>query len=198
MDTGTQGGTFVVSVLTSLDGYFEGPGHDLSPMPFEDAFNTHNLEMLRAADMLVYGSTWFPNNFRHWSAIADDPASDRRELETARLITSMGSLVISDSMTIGAGDPWAPTSYVVARKDAAEEITRLKEDGRRLLMFGSATTWNPLLAQGVVDEVIVLVGAAFVGDGTKVYTGERAGLRLVDASVLPDSELVKLRYHARH
>jgi hypothetical protein len=31
----------IVSVLTSLDGYYEGK--DLSSIPFEDAFNTHNL-----------------------------------------------------------------------------------------------------------------------------------------------------------
>ena len=197
-ESATSGeGRFVVSVLTSLDGYFEGPGGDLSPMPFEDAFTTHNLELLRQADTVVYGSTWFPNNFRHWSAIAEDPESGRRELDTAGLITTLGSLVISDSMIIGPGDPWAPTSCVVARDDAPAEITRRKANGESLLTFGSATTWNPLLTAGVVDELIVLVGAAMLGDGSKMYTGERAGLRLLEASVVPDSDLVKLRYDAR-
>ena len=197
MESEAKDATFVVSVLTSLDGYFEGPGGDLSPMPFEDAFTTHNLELLRRADTIVYGSTWFPNNFRHWTAIADDPESGQRELDTARLVTTLGSLVISDSMTIGPDDPWAPTSYVVGRDDAAAEIARRKENSESLLTFGSATTWNPLLAAGVVDELIVLVGAAMLGDGSKMYAGERAGLRLLDASVVPDSELVKLRYDAR-
>ena len=197
MSSESRESTFVVSVLASLDGYFEGPGGDLSPMPFEDAFNTHNLELLRQADTVVYGSTWFPNNFRHWSAIAQDPNSGRREADTARLVTTLDSLVISDSMTIGPGDPWAPTSYVVARSEGPAEIARRKANGESLLMFGSATTWNPLLAAGVVDELIVLVGAAMLGEGSKMYTGESAGLRLLEASVLPDSELVKLRYDAR-
>ncbi|ANI93714.1 dihydrofolate reductase family protein [Dietzia timorensis] len=197
MSSESREGAFVVSVLTSLDGYFEGPGGDLSPMPFEDAFNTHNLELLRQADTVVYGSTWFPNNFRHWSAIAQDQKSGRRDVDTARLVTTLASLVISDSMTIGPGDPWAPTSSVVARSEAPAEIARRKANGESLLMFGSATTWNPLLAAGVVDELIVLVGAAMLGEGSKMYTGERAGLRLLEASVVPDSELVKLRYDAR-
>lgn len=197
MSSESREGAFVVSVLTSLDGYFEGPGGDLSPMPFEDAFNTHNLELLRQADTVVYGSTWFPNNFRHWSAIAQDPNSGRREADTARLVTTLDSLVISDSMAIGPDDPWAPTSSVVARSEAPAEIARRKANGESLLTFGSGTTWNPLLAAGVVDELIVLVGAAMLGEGSKMYTGERAGLRLLEASVLPDSELVKLRYDAR-
>lgn len=197
MGSEAKDATFVVSVLTSLDGYFEGRGGDLTPMPFEDAFTTHNLELLRRTDTVVCGSTWFPNNFRHWSAIAEDPSSGRRELDTARLITTLDSLVISDSMTIGPGDPWAPTSSVVARSEAPTEIARRKANGESLLMFGSATTWNPLLAAGVVDELIVLVGAAMLGGGSKVYACERTGLRLLEASVLPDSELVKLRYDAR-
>jgi len=43
----------VVSVLTSLDGYYEGPGEDLAPMPFEDAFNDHNLHLLERTGTLV-------------------------------------------------------------------------------------------------------------------------------------------------
>ena len=63
-------------------------------------------------------------------------------------------------------------------------------------MFGSATTWNPLLEAGLVDELIVLVGPALLGDGSKIYSGPRGGLRLIGARVLPDSELVELRYDA--
>ncbi|WP_163507139.1 dihydrofolate reductase family protein [Fodinicola acaciae] len=47
----------------------------------------------------------------------------------------------------------------VSRAEAPKEIARLKQgSGGDLLMFGSATTWNPLLAEGLVDELIVLVG----------------------------------------
>ena len=61
-------------------------------------------------------------------------------------------------------------------------------------MFGSATTWNPFLERGLVDELIVLVGPALTGGGSKIYSGNHADLRLVDAHVLPDSQLVRLRY----
>lgn len=73
----------VVSVLTSVDGMFEGPAKDLSQMPFEDAFNTHNLSLLRNAATLVYGSTWFPDNWRSWSAVAADSAQSDRDREIA-------------------------------------------------------------------------------------------------------------------
>lgn len=187
----------VVSVLTSLDGYYEGPGKDLAPMPFEDAFNTHNLGLLRRASTIVYGSTWFQNNWEFWSAVAADESASERDHETARLVTSLEAVVISDSIEIDPAAPWAATTRVVSRSDAPAEIKRLRQgSGGDLLMFGSATTWNPLLEQGLVDELVVLVGAALLGDGSKLYVGERAGLQLLGAEVLPGSQLVELRYDA--
>ncbi|WP_295012630.1 dihydrofolate reductase family protein [uncultured Microbacterium sp.] len=187
----------VVSVLTSLDGYQQGPGGDLRPMPFEDAFNTHNLDLLRTAGTLVYGSTWFRENLAAWSAVAADDSASDRDKEIARRVLAMDALVISDSLSVSPEDPWAATTRVVARADGPAEIRRLKEqDGGDLLMFGSATTWNPLLEAGLVDELIVLVGAALLGDGVPFYRGGRVGLRLRSARILAPSQLVELRYAA--
>ncbi|MEG9248219.1 dihydrofolate reductase family protein [Arthrobacter sp. Soc17.1.1.1] len=187
----------VVSVLTSLDGYFQGPEGDLGVMPFEDAFNTHNLELLRSAGTLVYGSTWFTENWDFWSEVAADPSADAREHDIARFVTTLPSIVISDSMAAEPDAPWARSTRIIPRASAPAELARLKEEGGGggdLVMFGSATTWNPLLERGLVDELIVLVGAALLGTGNKLYAGPRTGLRLADARILPGSELVRIRY----
>lgn len=154
----------MVSVLTSLDGYYQGPDADLTTMPFEDAFNTHNLALLEDAGTLVYGSTWFTDNWAAWTAVTADPTASERDHRTAELVTTLDAVVISDSLHIALDAPWAATTRVVPRAAAAAEIARLKRgDGGDLLVFGSATTWNPLLAQGLVDELIVLVGPALLG-----------------------------------
>ncbi|KQQ03416.1 MULTISPECIES: dihydrofolate reductase family protein [unclassified Rathayibacter] len=188
----------VVSVLTSLDGYYEGPDHDLSTLPFEDAFNDHNLELLRRAGTLVYGSRWFRDNWDTWSGVVADDSANDRDRETARLVTTLDAVVISDSLTLDPDAPWAATTRIVPREDAVAEIRALKAAGDGdLLMFGSGTTWNPLLEEGLVDELIVLVGAGLAGAGSPLYSGPpHPGLRLVDAVVLPGSELVRLRYDA--
>mgnify|MGYP003744879679 CR=1 FL=1 len=187
----------VVSVLTSVDGFYEGPRKDLSQMPFEDAFNSHNLELLRKAGTLLYGSTWFAENWRFWSAVAADDAQSDRDHEIAEAVLTRDAVVISDTMVILPGDPWSATTRVVPRSAAEDEVRALASgDGGDILMFGSATTWNPLLAAGLVDEVIVLVGAALMGEGSKLYSGPRVGLSLLSARTLPDSQLVELRYAA--
>lgn len=125
----------IVSVLASLDGCFQGPGGDLSGMPFEDAFNDHNLALGRGGGVLVYGSTWSRQNQAHWRAVAADPSSSERDLEIARGVIAADSLVISDSLVVPADAPWASSTRVVRRADAVAEIARLKEqEGGHLLM----------------------------------------------------------------
>lgn len=186
----------IVSVLTSLDGYYEGPGHDLSAIPFEDAFNDHNLELLRDAGTLVYGSTWFRNNWDSWTAVAADDSASDRDHEIARLVTTLDSLVISDSLVLDTDAPWAATTQIIRRHEAAAVLAERKAAGRGdLVMFGSGTTWNPLLEHGLVDELIVLIGAGLAGGGSPLYTGiPKLDLNLVDAHALPGSHLVRLRY----
>ena len=192
-------GKLVVSVLTSLDGYFEGPDGDLGALPFEDAFNDHNLTLLRGASAVVYGSTWFENNWHSWSSVAADPSSTDRDREIAQLVTSLESVVVSDSWTVDPDAPWAPTTRVVARSEAPEVVRHLKKrDGGDRVMFGSATTWNPFLSLGLVDELVVLIGAGIVGGGTKIYTGDAVALSLTSARTLPNSQLVELRYRPGH
>jgi dihydrofolate reductase len=55
----------------------------------------------------------------------------------------------------------------VRRADAPAAVATLKEgSGGDILMFGSQTLWNGLLAAGLVDELHLMVGAAVLGGGT--------------------------------
>ncbi|WP_210509086.1 dihydrofolate reductase family protein [Naasia sp. SYSU D00057] len=187
----------VVSMITSLDGYHEGPGRDVMAMPFDDAFSPHNLERLRSADTLLLGRRGYEGFAGYWSRVAEDPTEPPLEREIAARNRDLEKVVISDTLRVGPRAPWATTTRVVRRADAVAEVTALKSgEGGDILVFGSAITWNPLLEAGLVDELDVLVGPALLGDGTKLYSGARAPLRLLEARVLPDSQLVLLRYDA--
>jgi dihydrofolate reductase len=60
--------------------------------------------------------------------------------------------------------------------------------------FGSRTTWNGLLAQGVIDELHLMVGpAALLGEGTPLFDAPVA-LALLDARRFAGSSNVLLRY----
>jgi len=43
-------------VSLSLDGYFEGPNHDISWHDVDDEFNEFAIEQLKEADLLLFGA----------------------------------------------------------------------------------------------------------------------------------------------
>ncbi|WP_375389663.1 dihydrofolate reductase family protein [uncultured Amnibacterium sp.] len=187
---------YIVSVITTVDGYFEGPGHDVMAMPFDDGFSRYNARLLLDADAVVHGSRWFDGG-AYWTQVLADEQQPEIEREIGRLNVGLERLVISDSLQPDPSWPWFDRTRVVPRAAGPAEVARLKEgDGGTILSFGSATTWNPLLEAGLVDELHVLVGPALLGDGGKLFTGARRPLRLLDAEVLEDSQLVRLRYDA--
>lgn len=187
----------VISMITSIDGFHEGPGKDVMALPFDEAFSPYNLERLRRADTLLMGRRGFEGFAEYWPRVADDPAQPPIEREIGRRNLEIEKIVVSDTLTVDPAAAWAPTTRVVSVADALSEVADLKRrEGGDILTFGSATMWNPLLEAGLVDELHMLVGPALLGDGTKLYAGSRAQLRLLEARVLPDSQLVLLRYDA--
>jgi dihydrofolate reductase len=185
----------IVCNIISLDGYYEGPGKDVMALPFGEAFDDYNAERLRAADALLLGRRTFEGLKSYWPPVADDPDVRPVEREISRLNSAIEKVVVSDSLTPDETPPWANTR-IVKRAEAHERIDALKRrPGKDILVFGSHTMWNDLLAAGLVDELHLMIGPAFLGGGTPVFEGgSRVALRLLGSRTLEDSALVLARY----
>jgi dihydrofolate reductase len=188
----------IVSNIISLDGYYEGPGKDVLALPFDNGFSAYNVKRLRAADTLLLGRRSFEGFKSYWPPVADMPDVRPVEREISRLNTAIDKVVVSDSLTADQTVPWTNTR-IVKRADAHERVAELKrQPGKEILVFGSHTMWNDLLVAGLVDELHLMVGPAFLGAGTPVFEGgSRVALRLLDSRTLEDSELVLVRYGLR-
>ena len=186
----------VVSNIMSLDGYYDGPGGDVMVMPMDEAFNAYNAERLRAADTLLVGARSYLGFKGYWPPQADNPDADPVIREIGRRNNAIDKVVVSDSITEDQTDPWRSTTRIVRRADAHAEIAELKrQEGREILMFGSRTLWNDLLANGLVDELHLMLGAAVVGGGTPIFGTRPPGpLRLAEARRFDGSDNLVLRY----
>ena len=144
----------IVSNLISLDGYASGPGGDVMALPFDTTFSDYNLELMRAADILVSGAVTYRGFVSYWPPVADDPAQPEVERAISRRHRELEHLVVSDSLTAEETEPWRENTRIVRRHEARDAIAGAKEgEGGTLLAFGSITTWNGLLAAGLIDEL---------------------------------------------
>jgi dihydrofolate reductase len=186
----------VVSNIMSLDGYYDGPGGDVMVMPMDEAFNAYNAERLRAADTLLVGARSYLGFKGYWPPQADNPDADPVSREIGRRNNAIDKLVVSDTITEDQTDPWRSTTRIVRRADAHAELAELKrQEGREILMFGSRTLWNDLLAHGLVDELHLMLGAAVVGGGTPIFGARPPGpLRLAETRRFDGSDNLLLRY----
>jgi dihydrofolate reductase len=196
----------IVSNIISLDGYYEGPGGNVMVLPMDEAFDASNAERLSAADTLLLGRRSYEGFKGFWPPLEDDERAlaalregDRAWAvlrEISRMNNSIEKVVVSDSLTAQETDPWRETTRIVRRADAHERVAELKDqEGKDILVFGSHVLWNDLLAQGLVDELHLMIGPVLVGGGTPAFEGRPpVALRPIEARTLDGSANVLVRY----
>ena len=187
-------GKIVVSSAISVDGYTEGARGDIMAMPLDQAFNTHNAELIRRAGSLLYGATTYLGMVAYWPGQLDNP--DASQSSTARrLADGLPITVVSDRLTAADTGPWHEQTTIVARSEAHRAVAALRERNGDTVVFGSRTLWTDLLAHGLVDELYLLIGPKIVAGDHHAFVGvPEADLRLLDAHRMDESDTVLLHY----
>jgi dihydrofolate reductase len=190
----------IVYNVISLDGYFTGLGNDVSVMfpMMGDVFDSYNTELLRNADVHLMGRVSFELFQGFWPKVAENPTSEeftdaQRDLSKAG--KSVKGIVVSDTLN----GNWQDVR-IIRRRDAYQQIAELKrQPGKDILITGSRTLWNDLLAHDLVDEIHLLIGNLVLGQGVPVFVGgTSAAMRLIDTRRWEDSDNILLRYEIRH
>jgi dihydrofolate reductase len=159
----------VINEFISLDGVVQAPGgaeedtdggfeHGGWSMPFFDA------EVMGAAigegsqrtDALLLMAGAWPDR-------AGDPFAD--------WMNSIPKHVVSD--TLSASDlTWAPTN-LIRGADFVQAINDLRaQPGRDLNVMGSATLVRSLLANDLVDELLLMIEPIVLGGGKSIFPGD--------------------------
>jgi dihydrofolate reductase len=190
----------IVYNVASLDGFHTGLNNDVAVMfpMMGDVFDSYNTELLRAADVQLMGRVSFELFQSFWPKVAENPDSEewtdaQRDLSEAG--KPVKGIVVSDTLQ----GHWQDIR-IMGRQDAVQQIAEIKrQEGKDILITGSRTLWNALLAQGLVDEIHLLIGNLILGQGIPVFAGNTsASLRLLDIRRWEGSDNVLLRYEVVH
>ena len=140
-------------------------------MPMDHAFTEHNAERTRAADSILFGATTYRGMVQFWPSQVDVPGLPEEHLYVAQRyaegLPSRSSPTRSPRRTPGPGAtrPRSCAARTRGRGRAARE-----QDGDTVV-FGSRTLSPALLAEGLVDELHLMVGPKLVAGDQHAFAG---------------------------
>lgn len=195
----------IVYDIVSLDGYHTGLDNNVEvmfPMMGDKVFNAYTAERLRAADYFLVGRVSFELFNSYWPKVAENPNSDEwtdEQREITKAGKSVPTIVVSDTLPDWLPEK-LPGKILLRRAEVYQKLAELKrQPGKDILMTGSRTLWNDLLAHDLVDEIHLMIGNVVLGEGIPVFAGKPdASLRLMDVRSWEGSNNLLVCYEVIH
>lgn len=157
-------------IMTSLDGYYEGPNGELDWSTVGAEFDDFAVRQLDEADTLGFGRATYEHMAAYWPtehAAANDPAVTTR-------MNGKDKLVFSKTLK-DAG--WSGTTVV--RGEAAAQLPAITAAaGKEVLVLGSAQLTANLATAGVLDELRIMVCPIALGGGRSLFEGVKQRVSL--------------------
>jgi dihydrofolate reductase len=157
-------------MMTTLDGYLEGPNHEIDWHNTDEEFNDFALAQLKEVDILLFGRVTYDMMASYW------PTDEARKNDpvVAERMNSLPKIVFSTSLPHAQ---WENTTLV--RDGFAAEVTKLKHQaGKDLIMFGSSDLAVNFLEYGLLDECRIMINPVVLGHGKALFKGINDRLRL--------------------
>jgi dihydrofolate reductase len=150
-------------MLTSLDGYFEGPDKDINWHNVDDEFNQFAIEQLNSVDTLLFGRMTYNLMASYWptqAAITNDPI-------VADKMNTLPKIVFSKTLI---GVNWQNTKLI--KDNFVDEVLKLKErPGKGMIIFGSSDLAVTFMKHGLIDEYRIMVNPVVLGGGKPLFKG---------------------------
>lgn len=175
-------GRIVACFFTTVDGVVESP-HEWHFPYFDEAMGRAVEQVTNEASAYLMGRTLYDQWSQYWPGNTTDDFGD--------FINPIAKYVVSSTLTQA---DWENTT-VIPGDDAARRVAELKATTTgTIAMSGCATTVRWLLAEGLLDELVLLVDPIAVGTGARLFEdGDRTPLTLLSSEAF-DTGVLHLRY----
>jgi dihydrofolate reductase len=185
------GNSIVLHMSVSLDGFMEGPGHDIGWHQVDGEVHQHINDVLRSAGAFLQGRVAYELMDGFWPTADSHPDSSPEEVDFSQIWRDVPKVVYSRTLA-GVGG-----TTRVFREVVAAEVEAVRAKARGDLYVGGARLAAEFLRQDLVDEFRLFVNPVLLGEGTPLFPQlrDRRELRLVESRTFGNG--VVLLRHAR-
>ena len=163
----------IFSIPVTLDGYIEGPNHELNWVAADDELHDFATNLLRSADLLLYGRVTYELMASYWPIAPQDPQTTLSMLRFAQTLNPMRKIVFSTTLN----EPGWNTQVI--RSFNPDEIREMKnQDGKDILLSGGAMIAHEFIKHGLIDEYQPIIQPAIIGTGKALFGDVPNMLRL--------------------
>ena len=171
----------------SLDGFAVDKDGNLDFFPASESdklSDRDQLKFLDSIDTILLGRKTYELFVDFWPTATTD-----KEIIADRLNT-LPKIVFSNTLREAPWGTWPPAQ--VARGDALAEVKRLKaQEGKHMVMWGSLSLAQDLIAADLIDEYHLQICPTLAGGGRRLFPGlqsyarlKRVGMRTYDTGVV--------------
>lgn len=165
-------GEVVLSMMVSLDGYFEGPSHELDWHLVDEETHQYFNETLRPMGAFLGGRRVYELMESYWPTADEDPNAPPTIREFAEIWRDMPKVVYSRSL-----DQTGPNATIVRQVDRGE-VEALKAKLTGDLVVGGAELGGEFLRQDLVDRLWIYVNPIVLGRGNRLFAESDRPLNL--------------------
>ena len=177
----------IFAINTSLDGCV-----DHTKLIADEETGGYFTQLLREADLLVYGRKTYQLMVPYWPDVLKDQSATKADTEFARAFVSIKKIVFSRTLE-SAEDK----NTRIVRANPRDEILKLKQEPGKDILVGGVDIPSQLIQLGLVDEYLFVVGPIVAGEGRRLFDGvslpEKLQLKLVESKSFKSGS-VALRY----
>lgn len=176
---------------SSLDGFVAGPKGELNWVKVDEAIFDFVGTMTDQADTALYGRVTYQMMESYWPTAAEQPNASKHDIEHSKWYKNVSKVVLSKTL-IETG----LSNTKVISDNLSENINKIKQQvGKNILIFGSPSASNSLLAEGLVDEFWIFVNPILLGRGNPLFNNlpGTVKLSLVESKTF-DNGVIALHY----
>jgi dihydrofolate reductase len=154
----------ILSMNITLDGFFEGPHHELDWTIADADLHDFYADLLTHANLIIFGRVTYEMMASFWPTASTDPNVPPAMRRFAEALNPMEKMVYSTTLT------QAGWNTRVVRQFLPEEFMKIKANTQGVILLGGgASLVHTFINNRLVDEILLVVHPAAIGAGKAFF-----------------------------